>query len=120
MKTHLQRWWLFYFFYALIVGSFVAGCESLPKPQGFEQRLAYAYGTYTAVVDTAATQVEAGRLSAQDGAKVLELSDQARSFLDLSRVAYELHDEILARERLDLAIVVLSELQRYLEARSKR
>lgn len=50
--------------------------------QSFDQRLATAYASNTAVRTTAAAAVNAGQLSSADGQRVLEITDQARAILD--------------------------------------
>jgi len=113
-KRHVPREtiWL-----AAIAAVILAACGSLTKPEGFEQRLAYGYGTYTAVVNAAAAGVETGRLSPDAGESVLELSDKARTLLDLSRTLHGGGDIRQAEDQLTLAIAVLTELQRYAEAK---
>ena len=101
----------------LMVALFIGGCESFTKPQGFEQRVAYSYGTYTAVVNTAAHGTEIGTLSTSDAETTLDMARNARQLLDLAHAAYKRGDEIEANDRLALALTVLTELQRYLERR---
>jgi hypothetical protein len=96
---------------ALILGA----CGALTAPQGFEQRLAYAYGVNTAVLNSTAASVKAGRLSPDAGESVLELSDKARLLLDLSRTFYSAGDIKQAEGQLTLAIGVLHELQSFVE-----
>ena len=106
----LHRWWLVAILAAL------AGCPSLPAPESFDQRLAYAYGVYTAVVNTAAAGVETGALSVDEGQSLLELSDQARILLDAARVVEGARGE----DQLTLALAVLTEAQAYLNRRAQR
>ena len=93
------------------------GCEALRPPQGFDQRLAYAYGTYTAVVNSAAHGVEVGTLSVEDGESALGIAGNARQLLDGAYNAFILGDAGEADDKLLVALAVLSELQRYLERR---
>lgn len=102
---------------ALAVPAFaLSGCTSvgLQQPQSVEQRLAYAYGTHTAVLDAAAAAVTAGRLSADEGERILKLADDSRAVLDASRVAFAAGDVATANERLLLALNILTQLQTYL------
>lgn len=55
----------------------IAGCAA-----SFDQRLAQAYATNTAVRTTAAAAVNAGEMSSADGQRVLEITDRARAILD--------------------------------------
>jgi hypothetical protein len=50
--------------------------------QSFDQKLANAYASNTAVRTTAAAAVSSGRMSREDGQRVLEVTDQARGILD--------------------------------------
>lgn len=72
--------------------------------QSFEQRLAGAYATNTAIRTTATAALDAGRISSADGERVLAITDQARAILD---------DAADGDERgLDLAIEILEGVQR--------
>jgi hypothetical protein len=64
--------------FTAIVVLWLAACTAL----SFDQRLANAYATNTAVRTTAAAAVNAGSMSSADGERVLEITDQARGILD--------------------------------------
>lgn len=114
-KSHVQKWWLFYFFWVLILAAVLSGCLPITPPQGFEQRVAYGYGANTAILNAAAEGIEAGRLSPEVGEVVLDMSDRARALLDISVRLHGLGDIGEAETQLGLAISVLTELRRYLE-----
>jgi hypothetical protein len=117
-------------FLALVVGLmlsigvplFVAGCTAVgvTQPATTEQRLAYAYGTHTAILDAAATAVEAGRMSPDDGEHVLKMADDARVILDASRIAFAAGDVATANDRLLFALNILTQLQEYLNQRTAK
>jgi len=116
MKAHAQRWWLFYFFWTLILVA-LAGCANFAAPRGLDDRLAYAYATHTAVLQAAATSVEMGDLSPDQGEEILELADRSRRLLDAARFALNAGDPRTAEGQLDLALGILTELQAYLRRR---
>lgn len=93
---------------------FFSACAALTPPQTTDQRLAYAYGTHTAVMDAAAVAVERGELSPETGTAVLEMADQARTLLDSARFVLSTGDTKTAEGQLMLAIGILTELQNYL------
>jgi hypothetical protein len=117
MNGHVNLSWVFGAAWAVITMAFLSGCETLRQPQGFDQRLAYAYGSYTAVVNSAAHGVEVGSLSLEDGEAALATARNARQFLDAAHNAWRLGEVAEADDKLILALAVLSELQRYLERR---
>ncbi len=94
----------------------LAGCTALglAPAQSLDDRLAYAYATHTAVLDAAATAVNAGELSSADGEWVLVLADESRLILDAVRSAAEDGDVSTAEGRLALASNILLQLQDYL------
>ena len=97
----------------------VAGCAQfgLEEAQSLDQRLGYAYGTHTAVLDAAAVGVQTGKLSAEDGGHVLKLADESRLLLDAGRAASAGGDVTTAEGRLVLALGILTQLQTYLNSR---
>jgi hypothetical protein len=105
--------------FLVLVSAFLAACSGigLAPPQSFEERLAYAYGAHTAVLDAATTSVGAGDLSAQDGTAVLELADESRIILDGARLAWRAGDLDTAEARLVLATGLLQQLQAYLRSK---
>lgn len=113
-KSHVQKWWLFYFFWVLILAAVLSGCP-ITRPQGFEQRVAYGYGANTAILNAAAQGVEMGDITPEVGEVVLEMSDRARALLDISTRLHGLGDITEAEAQLALAIAVLTELRIYLE-----
>lgn len=96
----------------------VVGCAQLglAPAQTFDEKLAYAYGTHTAVLQASAAAVSAGTLTAAEGQAVANLADQSRSILD-SAHALEGTDLSSATAKLTLATAVLTQVQTYLQQR---
>lgn len=94
----------------------LVGCASLglAPAQSFDQKLAYAYGTHTAVLQAAASAVTAKTLSPSDGEQVLKLADESRALLDAAKAA---GDTATGGNKLALATTILTQLQTYLNAR---
>lgn len=88
----------------------------LSSAKTFDQKLAYAYGTHTAVLQAATSAVQAHTLNPTDADQVLKLADESRSLLDAARVA---GDTAAGGNKLALATAVLTQLQTYLNSRSK-
>lgn len=96
------------------------GCATfgLAPASSFDQRLAYSYGTHTAVLTATTQSLEAGEISSEDATRVLKVADQARDALDAARLAAGAGDVTTAEGRLQLAVALLSELQTYLRRQS--
>lgn len=108
---------------AAFVATFVlilTACASLGlEPAAtFGQRLAYAYSTHTAVLDSTTAALEIGDIQVDDAQRVLKVSDQARQALDAAKLAYGVGDVQTAEGRLQLAVALLTELQTYLRSKS--
>lgn len=97
-----------------IISLALGACQSFVKPENIEQRLAYAYGTHTAVMQAAATSVSLGELTPEQGETVLVLADRSRIILDSARVALSAGDPTTAEGQLLLAIGILTEIQNFL------
>jgi hypothetical protein len=97
----------------------VTGCESMgiQPARSFDQNLAYAYSSHTAVLEAASNALEAGSLTVEDAEAVLALADQSRTLLDSARLAAGAGDVTTAEGRLALATNVLQQLVAYLNAR---
>ena len=96
----------------------LAGCAQLglSTPQTFDQKLAVAYGSHTAIQRAAATELRAGHLKKADAQEVLTLADQSKVLLDAARMA---GDTTVAQNKLTLAVAVLTQVQAYINQRSK-
>lgn len=118
MKHDVKRYGSF--FALLFAAMLLAGCPTgvIKEPQTFEQKLAYAYGQHTAVMNAAASAVEVGTLSLDDAKAVLRMADDSRMFLDAARGASGSGDLTTAEGQLALATNVLTQLSGYLNSRS--
>lgn len=96
----------------------LAACASLglAPASSFSDRLAYSYGTHTAVLTSATQSLEAGEISSEDASRVLKVADEARTALDAAKLAAGAGDVSTAEGRLQLATALLTNLQAYLRA----
>ena len=94
------------------------GCTALgvAQAQTFNEKLAYAYGVHTAVLQASTSAVTAGQLSSADATKVLTDSDYAKSVLDAAAAAYTAGDAAGANSKLAIATSLLSAVQAYLQS----
>lgn len=97
----------------------LAGCAALgiTQPQTFEQKLAYAYGTHSAVQQGATQALADKTLSSTDAMQVLKLADESRALLDAARAAAKIGDPTTANGKLVLATQILVQLQTYLRSK---
>lgn len=98
----------------------LVACSSLglAPAKSLSDRLAYGYGTLSAVEFAAADATNAGELSKADAQTVLKLADNARTLLDGSKSLLDT-DPQAASTKLDLAVAVLTQLQTYLRGHQK-
>lgn len=96
----------------------LAGCSALglEPAQSINQKIAYAYGTHTAVLQAATSSVAAGAMTSSDGQQVLQMADQAKAILDAATAAMTAGDSNGAASKLQLATAALAALQQYLNA----
>lgn len=96
----------------------VVGCAGLglEPANTFTDKLAYAYGTHTAVLRTADAEAKAGYLNKEDGLQVLASADQARAILDSASL---IKDPVQANAKLVLGLSILQQLQTYLRSHQK-
>jgi hypothetical protein len=97
----------------------IAGCAQLglQLPQTFDQKLAYAYGTHTAVQKAAAASLNAKEITSDEAKQVLKLSDESRMLLDAAAAASAGGDISSADGKLLLATSILTQLQSYLRSK---
>lgn len=96
----------------------LSACSTLgvAPAQSFDQKLAYAYATHTAVLTTATNALSAGTIKSADAEQVLKLADESRALLDGAK-AVSSTDPTMAGNKLALAASILTQLQSYLQAR---
>lgn len=101
-----------------LIFALMAGCASLglPTPTTFNERLAAAYGTVTAVRTEGDSLLAAGRITPDDAQSIQNQANSARSALDVAGVAFRT-DPAAANTKLTATITVLTALQSYLATR---
>jgi hypothetical protein len=90
------------------------GGLGLQPAQSFQDRVAYALGVHTAVLQSATSAVNFGDITTEEARSLLELSDRARNLIDVARTVHAAGDIEGANQRLALALTVLQEIQNYL------
>jgi hypothetical protein len=103
--------------YALLLLALVA-CAAIEAPKTFNERLAYGYASVAASRNTAASMLERGRISKEEGKQVQALADQARASLDIAKGLAGKGDIKGAEGQLQLALTVLTQLEAYLKGKS--
>lgn len=94
----------------------MVGCASLGlvTPESFDERLAAAYTTNTAVRDAAANSFEAKSISVEDAEYILDQTRRNRAYLDTTRAVAGKGDTTTAEGRLTLVTNGLVALKTYL------
>jgi hypothetical protein len=100
---------------ACFILAMIPGCVSLEAPKSFNERLAYAYGGVSASRATAGALLERGRISVDEARNAQALADQSRTALDLARGAAGQGDMSTANGQLELALTVLTSLEKFLK-----
>lgn len=95
-----------------------AACSSLGfvTPQTFDERLAAAYSTNTAIRNAATSSLQSGALTADDAEYALQTTRQNRTYLDAARAVAGQGDMATAEGRLYLVTSALTGLRNYLAA----
>ncbi len=106
-------------YYVMLVLVCAAGCAQLglAPAQNFEQKLAYAYGVHTAVVNAAATALETKAIKSTDAEQVQTFSIQSRQLLDAAKLASAGGDLTTANAKLLFGTQILEQLQVYLRSK---
>jgi hypothetical protein len=94
------------------------GSLGLQPAQSFNDRVAYAFGVHTAVLQSATSAVNFGDITTEEARSLLELSDRARNLIDVARTVHAAGDVEGANQRLALSLSILQELQAYLRRSS--
>lgn len=102
---------------ALMILMMVACANQLAVPKSFDQKVAYANGSLTAVLEATAASLDAHQISSDDARAVREMAKQASGFLDS---AQQFGEGPKGTSQLALATGVLTQLQAYLNARSMK
>jgi hypothetical protein len=105
---------------ALVALAFVylTACAQLglAPARSLDDRLAYAYGVHTAVVEVISSAAQSGQISPPEARQAANLAENSRQLLDAAK-AIEQTDAKGASSRLTLATAVLDQLQTYLKTR---
>ncbi len=101
----------------LCVACVACASLGLAPAKSFDDRLAYAYGSNTALRTAATNSLTAGSISSGDAEEVLKLTDQARALLDAAKLASASGDPQTADGKLLLATNILTQLRVYLGSR---
>lgn len=94
----------------------VAGCASIPTPETFNQKLAVAITTVTAVRITTTTLLQARKISADDALNVQDGANSARAGIEVARTLSKVN-LTAADGKLTAVVTTLQALQSYLTSR---
>lgn len=96
----------------------LAGCASIGAvtPTSTDEKIAYAYGTVTAVRQSCTQALTTGVLPTSGAQQCLTVTDGARTALDAAKVAEGAGDDTTALGKLALATTLLTQIQQYLTA----
>lgn len=96
----------------------LAACAQLglAPAKSFDDRLAYAYGTNTALREASTAALNAKQITSSDMEHIMAVNDQARSILDAARGMKDI-DPKTAEGRLVLATNLLVQLQTFLRSK---
>ena len=89
-----------------------------PAPEGFNDRVGYALGTHTAVLQSTTTAVLLGDITSDQARDLSVIADKGRALINTSRRVYAAGDVGAANRNLALATSILEELQVYLRGAS--
>jgi acetylglutamate kinase len=94
----------------------IAGCASLgvAPAETFNQKVAYAIGVHTAVLEATTKGVTAGTISSVDAEAILKQADDSKILIDSAVALSASGDATGATNKLAIATAALSALQTYL------
>lgn len=97
----------------------VAGCGALglQEPGGFNDRLAYATGIHTSVVQASTNALNAHEITSAQADKIMTIAEESRTALDAARIAAGAGDITTAEGRLQFITAALTSLQTFLRTR---
>lgn len=95
-----------------------SGCAALgvPTPTTFNERVAAAYTTTTALVETTRTLLVAKKITPADAENVLKQTDTVIAGLDVAR-SYSATSPIAANDKLTATLTILQAVQSYLNSK---
>jgi hypothetical protein len=100
----------------------LAACAGLglQAPKTFEERYSYDLSATTGIRESCTRSLDSGAITSADMDECIALADRSRSVLRLARQAKDVGDVSTAEGRLALASGVLTQLETFLTARTKR
>lgn len=100
----------------LVAGVLLTGCSTfgLAPAKSTDQRIAYAYGGVTGVLNTIAQATDQGTLSSAKAAQANAIALQAKATLDAARAAQGSGDSNTALQDLNMATAALAAVQQFL------
>jgi hypothetical protein len=106
-------------FFAVLLVALLAACSTfgLEEPQSIGDRIAYANTNLTAVYSSVPGLVERGRITKEEGRKVIAQADVIRDALDSAQSALGAGDTETAVGKLQVAQALLSSVEVYLKGR---
>lgn len=102
---------------AVLAFTQLTACSVFEPAQSTEQKLAYAYGTHTAVVNATTQALNDKTISSSDAQHVLNVATDSRTILDGVKTALAAGDTKTAEGQLAMATSILAQLQSYLSTR---
>jgi hypothetical protein len=98
-----------------------AGCAALglPTPEKFNERLAAAYVTATAIVDGTRIVLATKKITPDDAQNILKQTDNLVAALDVAR-SMSRSDPVAANTKLSATVTALTALQAYLASKEKQ
>ena len=99
-----------------LLALFVQGCAQLPTATGFNEKIAVAISTVTAVRTTATTLLTEKKITADDGQNVLVATDNARTGIEVARTLSRVN-LAAADSKLTAITASLQALSTYLASR---
>ena len=113
MRNHLRH------LEVLFVLLLIAGCAQLglAPADNFDSKLAYAYGTNTAIREASTQALTAHKITSADMEKVLTVNDQARLILDSAKTAAAAGNTQDANAKLLMATSILTSIRTFLNSK---
>lgn len=99
--------------YLWLILILIAGCASIAKPQSFDQQLAYVQSGITSVRQTATDLLRRDRITPSKALQINAEADKARAYV---RVARGLGDVPEGRDKLSLAVSILTSIEAELKS----
>lgn len=103
-----------HFIFLALTLALLSACTTTSTPKTFNDQAAVGYATVTAVYETTALAVRAGKIGKKDAENVLKQADDARDAIDIAKTLHAAQDAS-ADSKLSAAISTLAVLQTYLQ-----